>query len=152
MFTPQVMVIQMLKMAHFLYFCWCQQKFSHGLYKIFISIWKILYSSLRKCYGLLDSQLPLARYQPFKIHSFTIFCWLNSFQIFLPSIFHKWQLQNLWTIPFSERTKKDLLGALFNVLPKLWLMFCCHQQKIQKLCHFFSFLHFKTFKIKFHVF
>ena len=23
-----------------------------------------------------------------------------------------------------------------NILPKLWLIFCCHQQKIQKMIHF----------------
>ena len=63
-FTPQVMVIKMSKTAHFLYFCWCQRKISHSLYIIFMCIWKILYSSLRKCYRLLDSELLLARYQP----------------------------------------------------------------------------------------
>ena len=66
-FTPWVMVIKMSKMVHFCIFCWCQQKISHSLDKIFTCIWKNLFSSLRKCYGLLDSELPLAGYQPLKI-------------------------------------------------------------------------------------
>ena len=44
-------------------FCWWQQKISHSMGKIFRWIWKILSSSFRKCYGLLDSVLPLARFQ-----------------------------------------------------------------------------------------
>ena len=72
MFTPWVMVIKMSKMVHFCIFCWCQQKISHSLDKIFTCIWKNLFSSLRKCYGLLDSELPFAGYQPLKIQSFII--------------------------------------------------------------------------------
>ena len=37
--------------------------------------------------------------------------------------------------PFSIPCFKCTL----NVLPKLWLIFCCRQQKIQKMCHFFHF-------------
>ena len=42
-------------------------------------IWKILYSFLWKCYGLLDSELPLTRYQPLKIQSFIIFLLTKQF-------------------------------------------------------------------------
>ena len=38
----------------FCFFSWCQQKISHTMDKLFMCIWKILFSSLRKCYGLLD--------------------------------------------------------------------------------------------------
>ena len=73
MFTPKVMVIKMSKIAHFLYFLLMPAKNqSHSLDKIFICIWKILSSSFRKCCGLLDSELPLTRYQPLKIQSFII--------------------------------------------------------------------------------
>ena len=34
---------------------------------------KDLIRSFRKCYGLLDSELPLARYQPLKIQRFITF-------------------------------------------------------------------------------
>ena len=51
MFPPGVMVIKMSKMAHFLYFCWQQQKFSHSLGKTFKCTWKIFLSSFRKWYG-----------------------------------------------------------------------------------------------------
>ena len=73
MFTPQVMIIKMPKMAYFCIFCWCQQKISHSLDKIFTCIWKKLFSSPRKCCELLDSELSLARYQPLKIQSVIIF-------------------------------------------------------------------------------
>ena len=86
MFAPGVMVIKMLKMAHFLYFLLMPAKISHSLEKIFMCIRKILFSSFRKCYGLLDSELPLARYQPLKIQSFIIFLLTQQFFIFLPSI------------------------------------------------------------------
>ena len=72
-FIPQVMTIKMSKWLLFCIFCWCQQKISHSLDKIFMYIRKILFSSLRKCYGLLDSEQPLARYQPLKIQSFINF-------------------------------------------------------------------------------
>ena len=70
MLTPGVMVIKMCKMAHFLCFLLMPAKISHSVDKIFTCIWKILNGSFRKCYRLLDSELPLARYQP---RSFVIF-------------------------------------------------------------------------------
>ena len=70
MYTPGVMVIKMSKMAHLLMPAKTQ---SQCLDKMFTCIWKILFSSIRKCYGLLDSELLLARYQPLRIQSFVIF-------------------------------------------------------------------------------
>ena len=71
MYTPGVMVIKMSKMAQFLYFLLTPaKKISLSLDKTFMFIWKISLRSFRKCYGLLDSELPLARYQPLKIQSF----------------------------------------------------------------------------------
>ena len=55
------------------------QKVSRSLSKIFICIRNILFSSFRKCYGLLDSQLPLTRCQPLKTQDFCIFCELSTF-------------------------------------------------------------------------
>ena len=73
MFTSRVMVIKMLNIAYFLYFLLMPAQISHSLNNILMCIWKILFSSIRKCYGLLDSKLPLARYQPLKIQSLIIF-------------------------------------------------------------------------------
>ena len=53
MFIPGVMVINV--------FYWWYQKISHSWGKILKCIWKILTSSFRKCFGLLDSELLLAR-------------------------------------------------------------------------------------------
>ena len=39
--------------------------------------------------GLLDSELPLLRYQPLKIQSFISFLLTQQFFLFVPSIFHK---------------------------------------------------------------
>ena len=73
MFTPQVMVFKMLKMTHFLYLLLMPAKNQ-----------KTLSNSLRKCYELLYSELPLARNQPLKIQSFIILYWLSSFLYFYP--------------------------------------------------------------------
>ena len=123
MFTPG---------AHFCIFCWWQQKT--------VIIWKKHLCASERSYfvlsenatiGLLDSELPLARYKHLKIESFVI-CFTElavSFMLLL-SISHERPLQNLWTISFSERTQKDLLGALFNCSIHWYL----------------SFLHLKIFK------
>ena len=68
----------MSKMAHFCIYCWWQQKTSHNLGKIFKFIWKISFSSFRKCYNLLYSEPPLARCQPLKRKYFVAFSWLSS--------------------------------------------------------------------------
>ena len=88
-FTSRVMVMKMSKMVHFCIFCWCQKRISLSLDKIFTGIWKILFSSFRKCYGLLDFELPLARNEPLKMQSFVIILLTQQFLIFLPSISHK---------------------------------------------------------------
>ena len=64
---PKLWSLKCQKWLIFCIFCWCQQKISHIWNKIINCTWKILFNSLRKCYGLLDSELPLARYQPLKI-------------------------------------------------------------------------------------
>ena len=130
-------------------------------------ILKILFSSFRKYYGLLDSELPLARYHPLKIQSFVIYLLTQQF-FYISKI----------STHFLKELKMIFLVHI-NVLPKMCLIFCCRQQKIQKMNHFwhlmtiipgvnaitrkktpffssslralsvgiFHFLHFKTFKI-----
>ena len=78
MFTPRVMVIKMSKMSHFFVSSDDDSKKSFGLGKIMKCIWMILFSSFRK-YGVLSSELPLARCQLLKIQDFGIFCWFCSF-------------------------------------------------------------------------
>ena len=73
------MIIKLSKMAHFFVFCWWQQKNSQ-LGKIFKCIWKISFSSFRKCFELPGSKLPSARCQPLKVHDFVLYYWLASFQ------------------------------------------------------------------------
>ena len=90
MFPHRVMIIKMSKMAHVLYFRLMTAKISHNLRKVFGRIWKILLSSIRKCYGLLGSELPLARCQPLKIHDVGTFLLTRQFfLIFLSSISHE---------------------------------------------------------------
>ena len=69
-------------------------------------------SSFRICYGLLGFELPLAKCQPLKILDFGIF--LNYFLKELKTIFQ----------------------VHLNILPKLGLVFCCYQQRIWKIRHF----------------
>ena len=70
MFTSWGMVIKMSKMAHFLYFLMMPAKNESWFGQ---NIYVILFSSLRKCYRLLDSEQPLAWYQLWKMHIFFIF-------------------------------------------------------------------------------
>ena len=136
--------------------------FSADESKIIKCIWKILFSSFKKCYGLLGSELPLAR------------CLLvdsAGFFIFLSSVFHERQLQGLFIILFL------IFQVHSNILLRLLLFFTT--QKIGHFWHFndqkagsnydnstnnpifliyflssihwyVSFLHFKTFKFHFH--
>ena len=41
---------------------------------------------------------------------------------------------------FWKNSKRPFRCNFLNVLPKVWHIFCCHQQKIQKICFFFIFL------------
>ena len=111
----------------FCIFCWIQQKISRSLSKIFKCIWKVLFSSFRKYYGLLSSELPLGRCQNLKIQDFGI-----------PLLFHFYRqyltngsVQSLLTIPFSARTQKDLPGVLKYIAQTV-----TNQQKIQKIANF----------------
>ena len=105
MFTPWVMIIKMLKMVHFFYFLLMLAKISHNLDKTFTGIWKILFSSLRKCHGLLDSELASAIYQPLKIEFHYFFADSAVLWYFIP-----WYLTNSNTKtyePFSENSKRS---------------------------------------------
>ena len=62
-FTPRFIVIKMVKWLIFWMLCWWQQKESHSFDKIFKSIWKILFISLRKFLESLDSVLLLPIHQ-----------------------------------------------------------------------------------------
>ena len=79
MFTPGIMVIKCQKWLIICIFCWWQQKASHSLGRIFRCIWKILFSSFRKCCGLLDSELPLTGCKSLKIQDFGIFLLTQQF-------------------------------------------------------------------------
>ena len=96
-------------LLNFCVFYWWQQtnkkKNSHSLGTMFKCIWKISFISFRKCYRLLDYELPWARCQPLNIPNFFFFADLAVFLIFLPSISHKRYLQSAFTISFPERTQ-----------------------------------------------
>ena len=129
-----------LKCQKWLIFCifyWFQQIISHNLEKIFSCIWKILFSSFRKCYGLLDSELPLGRYQPLKVQSFITF--LLTRQFFDISILNNLRTLTPKPIHFLKELKK-IFQVHLNVLPTLRLMFCCHQQKNTKNEAYFDIL------------
>ena len=57
MFTPRLCLLKCQKWLIFCSFYWWQQKISHSLGKRFECIWKILFSSFRKYYGLFDLKL-----------------------------------------------------------------------------------------------
>ena len=72
MFTPEVLIITMLKMAPVFFSCWWQKMISHSLGKIFKFVRKIFFSFFGKCHWLFHSELPLARSQPLKIQGLGI--------------------------------------------------------------------------------
>ena len=55
-------------------FCADDSKNSYNLGKVFKCIRKVLFSCFSNCYGLLGSELPLAKCQPLKIRDLGIFC------------------------------------------------------------------------------
>ena len=75
--SSQILGHQNVKNGSF--FVFFADESSHSFGKIFKCIWKILLNPFRKCYGLLGSELPLARFQSLKIQDFGIFYWLNSY-------------------------------------------------------------------------
>ena len=79
LFVPRVMVMKMRQMAHLFVFSADDSKNSYNLGKVFKCIRKVLFSCFSNCYGLLGSELPLAKCQPLKIRDLGIFCWLSRF-------------------------------------------------------------------------
>ena len=100
---------------------------------------KDLIRSFRKCYGLLDSELPLARYQPLKI---------QNIQFSDIPILHDSRTVTPKPIHFLKELKK-ILQMHLNVLLTLWLIFCCCQQKNTKNQSFFDILMTITILITF---
>ena len=101
----------------FLHFLLMTAKISLSFGKMFKLIWKILFSTFRKCYGLLDSKLPLVRYQILKNKRFWYCCWLSSFlNIFilnitriltlLPILFSEWTFSN-FLLSSTQKTKNE---------------------------------------------
>ena len=74
MITPRIMVIKMSKMAHFMYFLLdTAKKISPSLGKIFTCIYKVLFCTFRKYYGLCTSdELLLVKFQRLEIQDFSI--------------------------------------------------------------------------------
>ena len=93
--------------SFFLHFLLMTAKISLSFGKMFKLIWKILFSTFRKCYGLLNSKLPLVRYQILKNKSFWYCCWLSSFLNIL--ILNITRILTLLPILFSERTFSNFL-------------------------------------------
>ena len=132
MFTPRLIVNIMSKMVLFFVF-------SANDCKTSVTVWtKYLCASGRSYLVLSENAMEfwiLSYHQQdvnrwrYRISLFH--CWLSSFFIFLPSISLEWQLQTLLIIPFSEKKFKNILGGL-QFFSQTWLIFCCHQQKIQK--------------------
>ena len=69
---PELFSLKCQKWLIFCSFCWCQQKLSHSLDKLFTCLFNISFNSLRSCYRLLDSELPFERHQPLNIQNFII--------------------------------------------------------------------------------
>ena len=87
--------------------------------KIFRWIWKISFSTFGKRKELLGSKVQLSRCQTLKIQVLVFFADSVVFLLFLPSI-------------YNSNSKAYINHTIFHS-PKLWLVPCYHQQKIQKM-------------------
>ena len=81
MFTVIVIVIKVSLLM--------TEKISHTVLGKNSKILKILMSSFRKCYELLDSELSFARCQPSKIQGYGILMLTQQFLIFLSLTFYE---------------------------------------------------------------
>ena len=103
----------------FYIFCWLIQKISHSLGKI------LKWSSLALLQNAMVHWVLSYHCQVLKIQDSGIFLLCQEF-----STFHELQLQSLFH--FLEELNK-IFQMHLNILSKLGLIFCCHQQKIQKI-------------------
>ena len=90
----------------------------HSLGKIFKCIWKIFQKMLQIVALWATIQIMSYHWQDINPEMYKI------------SVFF------LLTQQFFYITTLNVLESL---LPKLWLIFCCHQKKIQKICYFWCF-------------
>ena len=110
MFTPKVMVVKMSKIAHFLYFLLMpaknQSQFGQNTY---VHLKDLIQLSQKMIWivGFWDTISKILTLEDTEFHYF-----LLTQQIFGISILDI--LQTITPKPFSERTQKDLLGALFK--------------------------------------
>ena len=122
-FTPRVIVIKMSKMAHFSVFSADDsKKISQSLGKIFKCTWKILLNSFKKMIWFIGFGVTVHK---------------STKNIPKSCIFKGCHLANDSSEPKNPNDFLKALNKIFQmhlyILPKLWLIFCCHQQKIQKL-------------------
>ena len=80
----------------------------------------------------MSSEIPLSRCQHLKIRDFGTFVDLAAFWYLYPWYLTSSNSKNLLTIPFLKKLNK-MFQVHLNILPKLWLIFCCYQQKIWKI-------------------
>ena len=78
--------------------------------------------------------------KPLKMQDFDVFffCPLSSFFIFLPQCLTNHNPKAYQPYYFLKELKKIFQEHL-NKLLKLWLKFCCDQQKIKQMSHFWHF-------------
>ena len=150
MLLPELWPLKYQKWITFCIFCWLQLKISPTLDKILKCIWKVLFSSFRKCYELLGSGMLLARHQHWKIQKFGILLLTQQFvfDVSTHNISGKVKSKAYWPYHFflflfHTISLQELINQIFpvhlNILPKLWLIFCCYQEKIWKMRHFWHF-------------
>ena len=127
----ETMVIKISEMSHFMYFLLIATKISPSLGKVFTSIWKVLFTSLRKFYWLLSYELQLARCQWLKLK-------LQDLSILLlTQLFINISATNILMVSSKPnnhiifwKNSKRSARCTQNVLPKLWqffFFFCCYQ-------------------------
>ena len=140
MFTSTVMVIRMRKKAHLMYFLLNTEKNRLSLGKIFESIWKVLFDTFTKYYGLWSSILSLANCQHLKRQDLTspLLTQCFVFSYLYPQFLTKSNVQSLLNIQFSARTRWNLPRVRKDIAQNV-TNFCCYLEKINEISYFWHF-------------
>ena len=129
--------LKMSKIAHFLY--------SADESKI-VTVWEKYLSAPERFYWVLSEKGMVNRlwsYRLWDIEGKNIKKLLSQQKLPKPCIFNSWHLVNgsseSKTPYYFLKERSNIFQVHLNILPKLWLIFCCHQQKLQKKLPFLTF-------------
>ena len=136
MFALRVMIIKMSKMADFLYFPLMPAKNQSQFGENICMNLKDLIWLFQKMLWIVGFWATISKISALEDTGFHYF--FADSEVFNISTLDNSRTVTLKLIHFLKELKK-IIQVHLKVLPELWLTFCCRQQKIQKINHFFTF-------------